>query len=399
MKKVYQKPFVRGIGMMLIAALLFFGAVPAWADGEGSSTTPAPAPEKPLATVSLTLEEALALGIKNNVQISLAELSVETAAINVSQAEAAAKRTQKLVDEGKEPGSYRIPFTADIYQAIHIFPAQAELGQELTVLSRDYTRQSIQYGIQAAYYGLQKAEKALTVNRVAMRRSETQLKNSQAREKQGLSPRLDVISAESNYLMAQAAYEQGRNYVFSARMQLNQMLGLDINTPLIVKEELSFAPAEEIQLEEAIRKAKETDLTYGLAKNAYENAALMKDFDQKYNDPITYVYQKAEISYLEAKEKMEDAAVSLEIKLREAYGDLQTAQLNYKSLETSVALAAEALRLADLRYQEGMATVYDVQEADAAYQQAEMGLLNAIHTHNLAKAAFEYQIYGAFGGY
>ncbi len=377
--------------LLIIIIILAFTAKPALtqtgAGTEGENKFPAP--------LSLSLEEALKMGLENNPQITLANLSVETAKISVNQAESAAKRMDKMVKDGNEAGGMqRIPLTADIYQIINIFPAQARLGNELALLSRDYTNQSIKYGIEVAYYGLQKAEKALQVAKVALRRSETQLNNSKAREKQGLSPRLDVISAESNYLMAQAGYEQGRNYVFSARMRLNQMLGQDINTPIIIKEQIKFTPKEGIELISEIAQGKKTDLSYGAAKNAYENAKLMKDFEQGYNAENTFVYQKAEINYKEAQQKMKDAGISLEIKIREAYGNLQTAALNYKSLETSVNLAGEALRLANLRYQEGMATVYDVQEADAAYQQTEMGLLDAIHTHNLAKAAFQYQIYG-----
>ena len=56
-------------------------------------------------------------------------------------------------------------------------------------------------------------------------------------------------------------------------------------------------------------------------------------------------------------------------------------------------MAAEAYRLAVLRYESGLSTVYDVQNAETVLEQAEAGLLNAEKDYNLAAAAFCYGVY------
>ncbi|MEG1501207.1 MAG: TolC family protein, partial [Clostridiales bacterium] len=65
----------------------------------------------------------------------------------------------------------------------------------------------------------------------------------------------------------------------------------------------------------------------------------------------------------------------------------------YNSLIKSRDMAKEGLRLSQLLYDNGLATIYDVQNADLAYQQAEIGLLDAIHNYNLAYSAFDYGVF------
>jgi outer membrane protein TolC len=57
--------------------------------------------------------------------------------------------------------------------------------------------------------------------------------------------------------------------------------------------------------------------------------------------------------------------------LDEAYAEAQAARAQLSSLDTSVATAAESLRLAKLRYTGGEATVLEVVDAQAAYVTAE----------------------------
>lgn len=342
---------------------------------------------KTIQTKTLTLQECLDIGVEGNIPISLANLSVESAAVNVKEAQSAAKSMQKLVDNSSSLAD------TTTYQALYIYPAQAQTGYDLALSSRDYTINSVKYGIESAYYGLQKAEMALEISRLALERSQAQLNSVQLKEEQGQVPKIDVLSAESNYLVAQSNYAQARDTVTLARMSLNKLLDLDIETELVLQEKISFSEGEAIDVKQAIEKAKKTNITYLSAEANLKMAGMTKEYEQKYYFPNSYIYQKADINYQEVKNNLKTAEIDLEIAVRNAYNSLETSVSNHNSLTASTQLAKRALDLAQLRYQEGLGTIYDVQDADLSYQNAELGLLDAIHNHNLAKAAFEYEIY------
>lgn len=341
-----------------------------------------------LADVSLSLEESIELGIKNNPQVSLLDLTIESAKVNVAEVESSVKSMNKILDSG---GNYMADTST--YQVLYILPAQAQFGYDHAVLNKAFTLNSIKYNVESAYYNLQLAEKSLEINRLAMKRSEDQFKSSETKEKQGQVSRYEVITAESNYITAQTNYESARNNVLACRRNLNQWLGQDIETPIILKEEIAFEEGEPIDLNQAIQDVKLTNANYFALKGTYEIAKLTKTYEQQYYFPNTYIYQRAGIQAQSAEHDMKTLETTLEIAVRNSYNRLETAAANYTSLSSSVELSKKALELASLRYREGLGTIYDVQDADLNYQGTELNLLNAIYSYNLAKASFKYQIY------
>ncbi len=339
-------------------------------------------------TRSLSLQEALSLCLTNNENIILADKAVDAAKITVDQTASAVKKTNDSIDD------YNLPVTQDLNAVINIAPKQAEEAYNFALISREYTANSLRYGVETAYYSLQKAEKALEVARASMKRAETQYKNTQAQEEQGLVSNMDVVRAESAYLGSQTAYEQTRVGVLAARMALNKMLGLDLNTVLKLKDPITLVQGENVNIAQAIEAAKKIDVSYNSAKMSHRLKQLdLEEVDGYYREN-TYVYKQAVVEEEKAKLSLEEAEKTLEMNVRNAYNSLTTSAMNYQSLVKSRDQAKEALRLAELRYKAGLSTIYDVQSADAAFQQAEMELLDAINTYNLAHSAFAYSIFG-----
>ena len=340
-------------------------------------------------SMSLTLAEAIDLGVKNNDNISLSELNVETSKINWDQAVFQANKLEKKIDDSE----YHIPINQDVYMVLNVNPALNENAYDLSVSTRDYTVSSIKYGIETAYYSLQVARKAMEVAELTMERNETQLNNVQAKLDQGMASKIDLCSVESNYLSSQAAYAESKDTAAYAEMVLNQMLGLDIETPLILEDRLTLSESDEINVDEAFISALKTDYDYILAENNNNSACIMSDYTQKYTSENTFDYKNAESDRQKAQVAFDAAKTDLEIRVRYAYKTMNTAFLNYKSFVKSRDLAEEAYRLAELRYQAGLCTVYDVQDANTTLQTAEMGLLNAMKDYNLLKASFDYGIF------
>lgn len=94
-------------------------------------------------------------------------------------------------------------------------------------------------------------------------------------------------------------------------------------------------------------------------------------------------YQKAKLDYkmmLDMEKQLQDA-VAAEVEV--AYNNFQEAQQKFESARKTVALAEEALRLANLMYEEGANTQLDVMSSRLALTRARM---------SYATSLFEYQV-------
>jgi outer membrane protein TolC len=74
--------------------------------------------------------------------------------------------------------------------------------------------------------------------------------------------------------------------------------------------------------------------------------------------------------------------VTLEVK--QAYLNLQSAEQQIETAQKGLVAAREALRVANLRYQEGVGTPVEVSDANAQFVAARTAVVNAIYQYRIA---------------
>ncbi|MGI6713157.1 MAG: TolC family protein [Bacillota bacterium] len=345
------------------------------------------AAEKSVSDVkNLTLAQAQEIALKNNLQIELAALGVEKAELALEQANFAAQKMNKAIDNGMGKDQ-----NAD--WVINIVPKQAQSGKTIAEIAVGYTENSIKYGVEAAYYGVLGAQKMLEVSQISYKRTQEQLKQAQARFGAGTCAKVDVISAEAQLKSAEAAVNNAETSLKAAKMNLNKTLNLNLDSPLKLAEQFTFDVAQSIDINKTIKEMMEKDLTLVTAQEGYHISSLEYEYYKKYYTPNTFMYRDAAYKLKEAEVKLNNAKSELELNIRNAYWDLKTAEENYHVYSKSLEQGNEVHRLNKLRYQVGMATIYDVLSTEAALKQAELGLLNALYNYNLAKAKFNYGVF------
>ena len=330
------------------------------------------------------MPKAIETALENNAQIGVQQLQIDSLDVSLEEIKA------RLRDLRNVPFSQQ---TQDYYNATEIVPAKTEAAKEAAVTGLAFTKNSISYGVEAAYYGALKAEKNLEFAKASLDRANTQLKNAEASFKKGAVAKLDVLSAESNAKSAQVAVNQAENGLASAKMELNQLMGLPLTTKLVLTSSLTPKTAGEIDLDATIEKALTTDGTVASAKLTMRNSELdFKNTAYTYASR-TYNYKRDEASYKSTVLQYDEAKKTLEKNVRNAYSNLSTTADNMVVLNKGLDLAKESYRLSQLRYEMGMATTYDVLDAEASLKQAELGWLDAIYNNNLANAKFTYGVF------
>jgi outer membrane protein len=107
----------------------------------------------------------------------------------------------------------------------------------------------------------------------------------------------------------------------------------------------------------------------------------------------TSQYQKAKLDYkitLDMQKQLMDA-INAEVEF--SYNNFQEAREKYSSANETVLLASEALRLANLMYEEGTNTQVDVLSSRLALTQAKMNYISSIYEYQISR----YQLRKATG--
>jgi outer membrane protein TolC len=305
------------------------------------------------------------------------------------QVDNAAKQLNKQVDK------YELAINAEMIKVQKIYPAQIQYAYDTAKAALAYTKSAVEYSVEAAYYGLLMAQGQYEVADKARNRAQVQMNNINAKYQQGMVAKMEVLSAQVALSSAQAEQNEAQAAVTAARMALCQLIGLDINTPLTLTDSLRFDANRSVSLDAAISKAFDTDITYLSAYHDYLSKKVEWDeYTSRFSETITYTYRDAQAALTSSEVAWHDAKTALEINVRNAYNDLAVAKENYGVLEKSVELAKEAYRLSLLQYDAGLCTIYDVTDAATSLSQAELGLLSANYTYNMACCAFDYGVYG-----
>jgi len=355
-------------------------------DGSSNAATTVVEP----ATVNLTLEDAIAKAMTDNGQVKLQEMAVETSTID--------KRIADNTAELLEDYVYSFTYGAAISVTnSELATKQAEIGLDLAKASLEYTKQSVKFGVESAYYATLQAGKYEEAMVASLERAKKQWEDTQAKYKVGVSAKMDVLSAESAYLQAQADLNQAKDNTKIAKMSLCQLVGLDVNTDCVLKSSFSFEKITPPAAAQLIEEGKTADLATYAAYCNKEIVALSSEETMGQYPANTYQHRQAVINLKDAEIKYEDALNTLEISVNQVLMDLATGEANYAALQKSKELAEEAYRLAELRYQNGLGTVSDLLSAEAALKQAEMGELAALYNYNMAKAKINYGIFSSSG--
>ncbi|MCX2195111.1 TolC family protein, partial [Pantoea agglomerans] len=109
--------------------------------------------------------------------------------------------------------------------------------------------------IAEAYRALQKAAEEAVILQSSLQRAKDLVMVNSALIKAGRMARLDIVQTEAEVAGQQLSLEQAQNAVESARLQLLQLLAIDLSTPLVI-EPVSTPVYTDINSDRAIRIAR-----------------------------------------------------------------------------------------------------------------------------------------------
>ena len=397
---------------------------------------------------ALTLEQAKQLALKNHPRIQSAGLSSEAANKVVTQARSplypvvAGNATGAIAQHGTTLSAGALP-TSSLYsraaagfgvtQLVTDFgrtaslTAAAKLKAAAQGRNVDNTRAQVLVEVADSYYQALGADAVLKAAQAAVDNRSVTLRQVRALAQSSLKSTVDVSFAEVALSQAQLDLYRAENNVQAQRTRLAASLGMEANAAFTLADE-ALPPALPASPDDLIAQALKDrpDLAaLGLSRDAALRfadaekrlrdptvsllgiAGVLPDHDEKLkgtyssvgvnlNIPIfngglfTARREEAELRARAATDDVKDLTILIERDVRVAWLEANTA---FRRLDVTARLMAEAdqaLRLAQLRYDNSLGSIVELNQAQFAQTSAQIEAASAKYEYLSRRAALDY---------
>lgn len=338
--------------------------------------------------------------------------------------------TQKSNNFNNKIGINQLLFSGfKVLDTIKLANVNSELAQE----SYRQTRQDLVNSISTSYFNSLKAYQLVQVSKSIMKNAEDHLEFTKKLEKAGVGIKFDVIRANNQLVNVQMQLSQALNSYEKAKKALNLAMGRNIDQPFELNPEAKI-PQINIDDIKAIKDALDNrselkqlkvkkqmdELTttinsqgnwptvtasgsYGISDIAIVNSNAINNQDFSYginmNWPIfdglaTYAkVQKAQSVVIQDQVQIDQLQQNIILEVKQILLDMKENTERIVLAKSSVNLSEEALKLSEIRYQNGVGINLDVLDAQNNLNQSKSNLINAEFDLNISRI----RLYRALG--
>jgi len=394
----------------------------------------------------LTLEEATKLAKQNAFAVLLAEQDVEFAKGGVAQARSAllpkldatgtyTRFTSEIsaeINKGQPPIiirpidsksiALRLAQTVDIWGISGLALAGAHALEAAAMATLTATLNDVALSAKTAFMDVLRTDELLQVAEERVVNVTEQLRVARVRFEAGGTAKFDVIRFESELATAEQERLQALNNELLAEASFNQALSRDVSTPveLVPPDAL---PKVQPTLEALTEKAKTSRPELVAAKRRVEYYGKVRRAREKGNLPALTVtgnfsydpgagglgaaqdslsataqltfpifdgglnrsrVKQARTDEVKAGITLDQVTLAVTLEVKQAYLNLQSAEKQIDTAQKGLVSAREALRVANLRYQEGVGTPVEVSDANTQFVAARTAVVNAVFQYRMS---------------
>lgn len=309
---------------------------------------------------------------------------------------------------------------------------RASEGQ-VRVQQLEIERQTNELILQVAtsYFDLQQAGAQVRIFQSNVEQAEQSLRDAEALERAGVGTRFDVLQAQVDVANAQQELTQQLSSFNIARRNLTQLLNTSNGVDLTAADPIEVAGDWNLTLEQSIvealrnraeleqqliqREASEEQRqaalaqlgpqvnlqgSFGLNNNLDAGNGFLNNYQvgvglslNLYDGGAARAEARAqETNIAQAESQFESLQNQIRFETEQAYSQLEASATNIQTTALAVQQAAEALRLARLRFQAGVGTQTDVLRQQTALAQTQVNNLQAILGYNRALVTLQRQV-------
>jgi outer membrane protein TolC len=417
----------RQIVVVVAASVVWMQWAPVAGIAEEGPTRPTP-PQ--VAGRVITMDEAVAIALDTQPQIQARLSDYAAARFRVDQAMApllpqftgsvsSTRSQQTTLTTTIQGTTAAVSFTRDFNDS---FLAQVALSQLLFDFGKNMAateankklaavaledvelqRQLIALAVKEAYTNILFSQRLIRVQQQALERAELNLKSARGFFDVGTRPKSDVARAEVDVANARVDLIRARNAERLARVALNTAMGIDVDTPTQVQDNLVYEPMvldrTEIRAEALRQRPEHRQARLRVEASEAAERQAFRNFFPDITGSGTYGGARSELTevwsvtlslswtlydgggriarYRETKATLDAARANVKVselnilqQVEQAQITVEESQERLQAAQTAVASAQENFRLAQGRFDAGVGTILELTDAQLALTQA-----------------------------
>jgi len=391
--------------------------------------------------ISLTMDEAIALALRQNRDVLLKSVDVEKAKAKINEARSGLYPDLNLTSAwSRNNGYYAKDFSVFNYQLgakQYLYKGgktvnTIKYNEYLTDASQailDKTKLDLLLNVKKVFYTLLLSNRYANLNRMILKNTNWHLNFIEARYKNGLASGSDILVIKSSLDSVSQAYEASVNQIDSSQAVLNNYLYLEKDVRIVPKAELSYTEEEVIYdqgLLHALRSRPELR-QYGAQEMAARKAIDIAKADKRpsiyaswdyycrdraaagsaknWNDNniigITFSWpifdgwetrskiEEAVSDLKSARITKEKAISDIRLEFTDAYLALKNAIAKIDAVESDLKVYRDNLLSLKEKFRHGIVSFLDMDDAILKYSISKFNKTQAIYDYVTAKSNFD----------
>ena len=305
----------------------------------------------------------------------------------------------------------------------------AENFRDAARLQEQEALATLELDVERAYYNAKLAQELEAIAQAAVEQAEEFLEQERLRERAGSTSELDVLRAEVSVSNLRAQQVAARNAADLAMLDLRRLVNLPARQPIVLTTELELPseadraplviPENWVDASPAVQAAMRTvrmrelnvrinrgnylpsvSLQMNFGKTGFPLTAFDVDADWRtdwtagiqVDVPIfdgfrrSAQVQEAQVQLTQSRLQLVQLRERLQMQQQQALGERQRAAASIAAREQTVTQAQRVYDLTVLRYERGLATQLEVNDARLALLQARTNLAQAVSDFHIAEA-------------
>lgn len=233
------------------------------------------------------------------------------------------------------------------------------------------------------YYALKNTETQVDLTKESLTLKKNFFETTQRRYNVGAASKMEVDNAEKDVKNAETQLEAAQNSLQQLKLSFNSFLGYDISQEIVLTDTIQEVELPKTTLTDAVDSALKNRNEMKQASYMVELSELnFNSFKAYPSNSSKYITAKTQLLNAEIAKQNKPTDIELDVRkkydaMTDAYNSVQTGKKNLKSAE-------DALNATQRKFDLGMATTSEVQQAQLAVNNVKLSQASALLNYNLA---------------
>ncbi len=344
----------------------------------------------PAAPLTMNFQEAYKLGLKNSMDVKIADLTIEADTMAYDEA----KELQSQMRSNKDNLT-----TLDAKYIINgIGLSAAEMALNAAKKGKVISEKMLEFGLYREYYGVALAQEKLDISNMSVTRLKELYDTVMLKFKLGLATKNDSESALVSYNASLNDVKNAQLDLQTARQKLNQVLSIALDSNVKLKEVLVAENLAVKPLAEALEYAVDNRLDLFLKRETKNLKTLKFTITENfYISRIVSALKKEEIEKFKSENEYLKSIESAKISVQSAYNTMLKAQNAYQSIQSSLTVLQNGYNTTKKMYELGMVPSSQVADMANKLSELEYQVKGVLLQKNIAARAYvlSYEVGGA----